>query len=317
MKINKLAYLFLFFCWLSLATACNKIPVENNTPEPSAERPQLKGKLVYHSYSSYSANDSKMYLYNFETNQQTCISEHWNIINAMNAHFSPDGAQITFMGVNPSTNTWSVYIHELGSADQPRNLSSNHRDEDPKFAPDGKRITFKRDRQIVEMNIATGDITVLSPAGYSMPYYSTDGSKLVCSKDGKPSSIEVIDISAKTIRSLYSHPDIQNYYPIGADEKSFYYTTGYSPSNRIDQIYRGYWSGVKSLRLPFNNTDGDYSDAYPVNSQWLIISSTRKGSVGGYDLYIANVETGDVYSLSEYNREINTSQEELGASYYE
>ena len=287
--------------------------------EIKAALPALQGKMVYHSYTSYDALDSKMYLYDFASNQLTCISDNWNIINPMNAHFSPDGKQITFMGINPSTDSWSIYLYELDDLRQPVRLSTGtDRDEDPKFSPDGKRITFKRNDRVSEMDLATRNVTVLTPAGssYSMPYYNPDGTKLLCSKDaGQNSSICLIDIQTKAISVLYDKPDVQDYYPIGVDENSFYYTTGYSASNRSDQIYRGYWNGQPSVSLPFNRSNGDYSDAYPVDDQWLVLSSTRSGGRGGYDLYIANAETGEVYSLTDYNTGINTSKEELGATY--
>ena len=297
--------------------ACEKDNNPGEITKPPAALPNLPGKMIYHSYTSYSANDSEVFLFDFASKQVTCISKNWNIIAPMNAHFSPDGKQITFMGIHPPTDSWSVYIYELEGLQVPLRLSvGNYRDEDPKFSPDGKRITFKRNFQIAEMNLETGRITLLSPVGYAMPYYNFDGTKLTCTKDGWDSSIYLIDIQTRALRVLYDNPEVQDYYSIGADEKSFYYATGYLPSNRIDQIYRGYWSGLKSVRLPFNDTSGDYSDPYPVDDQWLLLSSSRTGSSGGYDLYIANAETGDIYSLTEYNPEINTSREELGAAYF-
>ena len=289
--------------------------------EIKAALPELKGKLVYHNYTSYDALDSKMYLYDFASNQLTCISPNWNIINPMNAHFSPDGKQITFMGINPSTDSWSIYLYELDSSQPPVRLSTGtSREEDPKFSPDGKRITFKRNDKVSEMDLSTGNVTVLTPAGssYSMPYYNPDGTQLVCSKDaGQNSSICLIDIQTKAISVLYDKPNVQDYYPIGVDETSFYYTTGFSPSNLSDQIYRGYWNGQSSESLPFNRYNGDYSDPYPVDDQWLVLSSTRPGGRGGYDLYIANALTGEIYSLTNYNNGINTSRSELGATYYD
>jgi len=286
-----------------------------------ATLPALQGKMIYHSYTDYSANDSKMYLYDFASNQLTCISNVWNIINPMNAHFSPDGKQITFMGINPSTDSWSIYLYELDSSQQPVRLSTGtDRDEDPKFSPDGKRITFKRNDRVSEMDLATGNVTVLTPAGssYSMPYYSPDGAKLVCSKNaGQNSSICLLNMQTNTISVLYDKPNVQDYYPIGVDDNSFYYTTGYSTSNLSDQVYRGYWNGQPSVSLPFNNPNADYSDAYPIDDQWLVLSSTRSDTRGSYDLYIANAVTGEMYSLTSYNNGINTARSELGAVYYD
>lgn len=281
--------------------------------------PWLKGKLVYHRYSSYGANDSQMYLFDFATKQLKIISEGWNIRNPMNAHFSPDGKKITFMGIGKDTNTWDIFLYDLTQAAAPTNLTPNHntRDEDPKFSPDGKRIVFKQDFRVAEMDLTTRAVQVLSPSDCSMPYYNTTGTKLLCSKgDGATSSIEVIDLKTGRITPLYDTPEVQDYYPINVDASSFYYSVGYSKHHAIDQVYRGFWDGRKSERLPFNALDGNYSDAYPVNSQWVLLSSTRVGGLGGYDLYIAHVSTGEIFSMNAYNAQINTSKEELGAAVF-
>ena len=260
-----------------------------------------------------------MYLFDFATKQLKIISEGWNIRNPMNAHFSPDGKKITFMGIGKDTNTWDIFLYDLTQAAAPTNLTPNHntRDEDPKFSPDGKRIVFKQDFRVAEMDLTTRAVQVLSPSDCSMPYYNTTGTKLLCSKgDGATSSIEVIDLKTGRITPLYDTPEVQDYYPINVDASSFYYSVGYSKHHAIDQVYRGFWDGRKSERLPFNALDGNYSDAYPVNSQWVLLSSTRTGSMGGYDLYIAHVSTGEIFSMNAYNTQINTSKEELGAAVF-
>ncbi|MDR2146756.1 MAG: T9SS type A sorting domain-containing protein [Tannerella sp.] len=315
MKTLKI-FIGLILCFTAVEASIASV----SSTESVAALPVLKGKMVYHNYTSYDARDSRLYLFDFASNQLIRLGDSWNITHPMNAHFSPDGKQITFMGINPPTDSWSIYLYELGSSQAPVRLSTgNSRDEDPKFSPDGKKIVFKRNERIGEMTLATGSINWLTPEGasYSMPYYSPDGAKLVCSKDGgQNSSICLIDIQTKAIKVLYDKPDLQDYYPVAADGNSFYYTAGFSASNRIDQIYRGYWNGQNGASLPFNRTDGDYSDAYPVNDRLVILSSTRPGSAGGYDLYVADVETGEIYSLANYSDEINTSREDLGAAYH-
>lgn len=48
----------------------------------------------------------------------------------------------------------------------------------------------------------------------------------------------------------------------------------------------------------------------------MFVSSTREGGVGGYDLYVAGIDSASVVSLSEWNPDINTDLEELGAAFY-
>ena len=78
---------------------------------------------------------------------------------------------------------------------------------------------------------------------------------------------------------------------------------------------RNFWDKRSPVKLAFNRTDADYSDACPVSSGWLVLCSTRSDSEGGYDLYIAHESSGAIYSLDKYNGSINTEKNELGASY--
>jgi Tol biopolymer transport system component len=234
--------------------------------------------MVYHRYTSYDALDSEMLLYDFKTDDLQLISKDWDISHAMNAHFSPDGKQITFMGIG-TNRSWCIYLYDLVTQDHPALLvSGTSRDEDPKFSADGTKIIFKHNLRIAELVLATGSVTYISDASdeFSMPYYNYDGSQIVCAKGaGVNSSIVAFDIAAKTSRTLYNTPNVHEYYPINADETSFYYAAGFSATNLIDQIYRGFWNGAARVRLPFNGMDGDYSDPYPAGNEWLILSSTR------------------------------------------
>jgi len=279
--------------------------------------PALQGKLIYHSYTSYEAMDSELFLYDFETGQLDCISKDWNHLkHPMNAHFSPDGKQFTFMAIS-ETNSWDIFLCGLDQEPQPVNLTpgSADRDEDPKFSPNGQKIVFKRNDQLAELDLESKIVTMLLPdkAACSMPFYSADGSKIVFSLGiGGNSSIAVLDLKTKEFQILYDRAGVQDYYPVSADAESFYYTTGFSTKRSFDQVYRGYWDGRTPVQLPFNCSIGDYSDAYPVNSEWAILSSTRLCGRGAYDLYLANTKSGKVISLSKYNRHVNTGKNELG-----
>lgn len=294
---------------------------DNDAGQGGESLPKItSGKLVYHHYTCYDCMDSELFLYDFATDNLQNLSRDWTISHPMNAHFSNDGKQITFMGI-ASNGSWDVYLYTLGSTDQPINItnSAGVRDEDPKFSFDGKSIIFKQSGQLAVYDVNTKKIqkiTNYTDKELSMPYYSVAGDKIVCSIDGSNnSSIGVYDITSKTLTEIYNRNNIAEYYPITLDANSFYYSAHLSTSNRVDQLYLGFWDGSQSKYLPFNNGDADYSDACPVDGDWLILSSTRTGTKGGYDLYIANKNTGDIYSLSEYNNGINTSKWELGASY--
>lgn len=285
-------------------------------------RPELKGKMVYHHYTSYDAMDSKMYIYDFEENSLKCISEGWkNVKHPMNGHFSPNGDFVTFMGIGDG-GTWDVFVYYFGEK-QPVNLTleGDYRDEDPKVSYDGNRIVFKRNDRISEINLEDRSLKVLSSISgsghHSMPYYTIDGKKAVCGCGSEGEDyIGLWDFATSTMKVLYDRKGVVEYYPITLDAESFYYSAHVSQTNRHDQLYKGFIDGSPSQKLKFNNTNADYSDACPVSAGWLILCSTRSDSKGGYDLYIAHETSGAIYPLSDYNSSINTSLNELGADYY-
>lgn len=285
------------------------------------ELPTLKGRLVYHNYTSYDDFDSKMYLYDFAADKLEEISKGWTTVyHAMNAHFSPDGKYITFMGIGNATDSWDIFLYELGSATQPVNLTptGSYRDEDPKFSFDGTRICFKRNDRLSEIRVSSKSITALAKDNESrgMPFYTVDGSGIIFSGGNDPNSyIGLFDISSGTSKVLCDVKNVVEYYPITIDEKSFYYTQHFSPTDNHDQLYKGFFDGTASRSLAFNERRGDYSDAYPISDGWLFLVSTRSGTKGGYDLYIANETSGAIFPLSNYNKAINTSKNELGPAY--
>jgi hypothetical protein len=96
---------------------------------------------------------------------------------------------------------------------------------------------------------------------------------------------------------------------------TFLYTRWYSSSNHSDQVYLGYFASNTRTRLPFNTSSADYSDAFPCDTNQVILSCDRSGGSGNYDLYVADMTSGAMYSLSSWNTGINSSLNELGASY--
>ena len=285
-------------------------------------RPELKGRLVYHNYTSYDAMDSRMYIYDFSDNSLTEISKGWTTItHPMNAHFSADGKWIVFMGIGKATDSWDIFLWEIGSGKQPKNITPDgrYRDEDPKFSADGTKICFKRNEHLCEYIVRTDSFTQLTNGGndsFGMPYYTVDGTKVLFGGgSGSGSYIGLYDLKTNTSKKLYDKANTVEYYPITIDADSFYYTQNYSPDNHADQLFKGYFDGRAARYLPFNKSNADYSDAFPVSSGWLFLVSTRAGGKGQYDLYIANEKSGSIYSLNAYNGRINTSLNELGPAY--
>lgn len=286
-------------------------------------KPALSGRLVYHSYSCYECNDSGIMMYDFATNAQTVLSAQWNIRNPMNAHFSPDGKKIVFMGIDPATDQWDIFIWSIGDAAQPANLTAGltkSRNEDPKFSEDGASVIFKSRGKLTRMDTLGNVIAQYNVPDKeaSMPYFiHNDQYILYAAGNSGISSIYGYHIGDAAVSTLYSAAGIYAYYPIAMNDSSFIFTRWFSASNHHDQLYTGYLNAKSAVALPFNEPSGDYSDAYPIDSRYLFLSSTRSGSKGGYDIYIADIHTGAIWSMDLYNTALNTKDNELGACYHE
>ncbi|MFT3701656.1 MAG: hypothetical protein QM802_04775 [Agriterribacter sp.] len=308
-----------------MAMGCGK---KDTTAEPQhpptdtvAEKPVFSGTLVYHSYSCYDCNDSKIFLYDFALNTNKVLSADWNIKNPMNAHFSPDGKKIVFMGITPDTDQWDVFTWMIGDTAPPTNLTAHltkSRNEDPKFSADGLSIIFKSKGKLTRMDTLGNIITqyTVPSKEASMPYFTDDDQYvLYAAGDNDISSIYSYRIADSTVKTMYSSAGIYAYYPIAKDDSSFIFTRWYSAANHHDQLYIGYLNEKTPINLPFNEPTGDYSDAYPADSKYIFLSSTRSGSLGGYDLYVADITNGNIWSLNKYNN-INTANNELGVCYH-
>ena len=296
----------------------------NQTVETQSDLfPLIEGKLVFHSFSDYEAWDSKLFIYDFAEQLLTEISQDWDIDHAMNAHFSPDGSRIVFMGVPKEHHdfySWDIYIWNLLS-DHPINLTANNglRDEDPKFSPNGNEIVFKQNGDLVVIDLINDTMINTTNNGFSieqsMPYFKTDNQNILYAQGaGISSDIYLINKDGTDDQPLENIINIQEYYPITWTNSIFLYTRWVSISNHHDQIYLGYFSGENSQSLPFNDENADDSDPFPVNSDFVFFSSNRSGGQGGWDLYLGDKNSSTIWQMDEFN--LNTSIHELGACYF-
>lgn len=315
----------IFSCIMMCSYSCSKGTA--NIPGPvdttKNDQPALKGRLIFHTYSCYDCNDSKIYSYDFATGKLLLLSDGWNMVNAMNAHFSADGTKLVFMGEPAGTTNWDVFVWTVGSSIPPKNLTASFgatRDEDPKFSNKGAKIVFKQNGVIKEMD-TLGNIIhsfTVPQSEASMPFYAKGDTVILYS--GSEATASTADIDKLSVASSFTEPisaikNLEEYYPIAFDDSSFLFTRWFSQVNQNDQVYRGFLNGGNTERLSFNEENENYSDAYPVNDSLVILSSTRPGGRGGYDLYIANIKTGKRWSLSLYHPAINSARNELGACY--
>lgn len=190
---------------------------------PSNPAPRLHGRIVFHRYTNYDAWGGRLYLYDFATKRLRCLSERWAIDHAINGNFSPDGKQIVFMGVPRGQhrgNARDVFLWKVDSRAKPLNLTERlgTRDEDPRFAPDGKRILFEQDGGIRIMDLTNRRIRSIpfggAPAERSMPMFTADGEHVVYAEGArKDMDLFLVDAADGTRRPLAIVPEIQNTSP--------------------------------------------------------------------------------------------------------
>jgi Tol biopolymer transport system component len=285
--------------------------------------PELTGQLLFHRYSSYDAWDSRLYLYDYKTGALACLSADWPIDHAMNAHFSPDGKSIVFMGVPKGQDdgrSWDIFLCALARLGNPINLTVGNglRDEDPSFSPDGKTIVFKQDGSVKLMNIATRRVRPfpnLAPGiEWSMPVFTTNSRTVVVMAGARATGdLYAVNLDGTKLTPIANTRGVQEYFPVPWDANRLLYVRWLSTENRNDQIYCYRWREKKAERLSLCEDNSNVSDPCPADDRWVFFSSTRSGGKGRYDLYIGDSVTGRAFRLAAEG--INTPAEELGACY--
>lgn len=282
----------------------------------------IDGLLAFHAYKEYGDGTSRLYLFDFGTNALSCPSDSWTTVrDPMNAHFSPDGKSLVFMGVGNKTGQWDCFLHELGSEQEPANLTESFggRNEDPKWHPCGNKIVFKHNRtQLVETDESGCTFTVLADGSFEeigMPFYTADGRQLLFSAkaaDGS-SSIEILSLGTGEQRVLYA--GCFAYYPIAEGADSFVFA-GKEHADGHDKIYRGFVDGRPALPFGFNRENADTSDTFPLGNGLYAVSSTRGTQDGVYRLFFADAHDGKVVPLSEINFHFSGKTNELGSCFW-
>lgn len=294
--------------------------LSGQTVTAAPSMPSLTGKLVFHRYSSYDALDSQLFMYDFATQTLTNISQNWPITSPMNATFSPDGQWLTFMGVpQVGGNSWDVYLWQVNSTNPPIDLTvgNQQRNEDPKFMSDSSRIVFKQSGDLKIMNRSGTLLNNVTNDGWateqSMPYQFYGTSTLLYAEGaGASSMIYSIDQSGALKTPLSATQGLQEFYPVSWLSDRFLYVRWYSRNNQNNQIYTYNLSTHAVSKLPFNTAVTDTSDPTPVDNRYLIVSRFSQGVTNGYDLYIADTQSTNVWPLTN----LNSSFEDLGSSYH-
>ncbi len=297
--------------------------MHNTNPPPP---PSLNGTIAFFRYTSWGAQDGELYTYNFENDTLKPISASWsNVENTLYPDFSPDGKYLTFMGFDVGTTDWDIFLWEVDSGNDPVNLTDgrNTREEYPHFSPDGRKIIYKEryfnggfKYRFQEMDLDGNIVNTITPSGDKIvenPVYSPKGDKIYFTKDTLSSAdIYSIFTDGSGETALQDSASNQQYYPATLTPDKYVFTQWVSSSRHIDQLLLS--EGDSTVKLPFVDTF-DYSYPHYMKEDILLFSSTRPGTKGGYDLYIGDMNSGRVWSLSLYDNGMNTGQEELGVTY--
>ncbi|MBR5371397.1 MAG: family 16 glycosylhydrolase [Oscillospiraceae bacterium] len=272
-----------------------------------------KGWLLWHSYSSYSAQDSRLFLRRPNGTVQEISGD---FVHAMNGSFGAAPGQIVFMAIDKAADEWDIFVYDNGTVS---NLTQNSgfRNEDPKWAPDGKQILFKRGRwdsaandfiyDLALLDIGTGAVSMLTNDSLeeAMPCYSPDGRQIFyAAYSGGIGSVFRMDAETRTPEPVFAENGVNAYYPAAWGNRVLF-TKWFSAENRCDQIMC--FGGGEISRLPFNSDVYDCSDACPVSDTELIYSSTKNGA---YDLFFYDG------ARSSCLTDLNTAQNDLGAAFY-
>ena len=278
--------------------------------QPAAELP--KGWLLWHSYTSYAALDSKLCLRSPD-GKITEITGDFK--HAMNGSFGASPELFTFMAIDERADEWDIFLYDKG---QIANLTENsgYRNEDPKISPDGSSIVFKRGKwdadsgdfvyDLALLDRRTGAVTMLTNdlTEEAMPCFSADGRAVYYARytDGIGSILRMA-LDTHQTETIFSEPGVNAYYPVVQGDR-LYFTKWYSAENHCDQIMC--YDGGTISALPFNDAQFDCSDACPLGGDAMLYSSTANG---GYDLYFYDGKAATPLPFS-------SAQNDLGAAFF-
>lgn len=302
----------------------------------ASEVPFLTGRFAFQR-ATKGQQDAQVWLCEPSASRLGSLTGRYPLTDAINPHFSPDKSTIIFGAVSASDerDIFSLRLGADGAPNRLANLSANNglRDEDAKFSSDaGSSIVFKQSLQIALMDPDGTNVRSL-PLGSvaierSGPCFTQDNASIVfwegVDRPERDTDSDLYSYSLATGQkmALAATPNVAEYYPMAWTHSRILFTRATRTVRGVadpDQL----WSlnlrtlAAERLKGSINLPGADSSDAFPINSRLILFSSTRQGGLGGYDLYVGDATTGEVWPMSQVapGLAINTAREELGAAY--
>jgi len=309
---------------LSACSSGSPSPTKTESSSPavaSADQLGLKGVLFFHSYSDYSAWDSKLYGLDLTSGNLKQINQGWtSMISPMNVHLNPAGDAMVFMGSPAGLNEpeWDVFVSHWDGTSwaEPENLTGPNgmRDEDPKFSPDGLRIAYKNDGVLATMNSDGSDkqLLTIGAAESSIPYFTADGSGIIFDREG---SVWLRSNNGDE-KVLWQASDTKAYYAVGVDAEKFLFTE--VQTSHHDRTMWGYYDGRKATPLFYADETCDNSDPFPYEdgSRFIFyVTGCPFIYKGGYNLAVADQLTKKSYTIDDINPDANSNVQELGPTW--
>lgn len=310
--------LLLVMALAAAASAC--VPASGPAPAagPDGALPS-HGVLFFHRYSDYSAWDASLWELDLAGGGLARIDAAWTgMYSPINAHPSPDGEHLTFMGsaTGLTEPEWDVFVSDWdGRAwSEPRNLTgpNGKRDEDPKFSPEGDTIAYKEDGVLATISRdGTGKrlLTTGEPES-SMPYFTQEGG-LIFERAG---SIWRWQEGRESV--LWQASATDAYYPIGASRSRFLFTE--VQASHHDRIVWGSYTGKPPVPMWFGSNECDNSDPFPYEGGTRFVFYVTGCPVvfkGGYNLVVADRTTRTIHDLDDINPGANSHDQELGPAW--
>jgi len=246
----------------------------------------------------------------------------------MNAYFSPDGKKITFMGVQGGR--WHIFIWTIGDINPPTNLTQNlpniGANEDPKFSSDGKSIFIKRNQDIKELVLDTGDPPTIKDVTNngtiteeSMPYPAVDGNYIYGTQGaGAAMGVWMVKLNPLTYTACDTPGNIQTYYPVSTPEGYLIYSQWRDAGRHNDQLIFKKTCTDPPLVLGFNDCLSENADATSVNHDFVLFSGTQNSNK--YELFLGQISSGRRWTLDLLNGvntvKINGQSPNLLGSHY-